>query len=210
MYGWMGKILRVNLTNGEITKESLEEEVAHKYVGGRGLNLKFLYDEIKPGIDPLGPDNKVIFGVGPACGTLMPGNQKWTVTAKSPLSGFIGDAACGGSFGVGLKYAGYDLLIVEGKSERPLYLWIDDDKVQLRDAAHLWGKTTAETKSLIEREVGDPEVHIACIGPAGENLVRFASVISDGRASGRTGVGAVLGSKKLKAVAARGSKGGEG
>lgn len=207
MYGWTGQILRANLTSGEITKEPLAEDIAHKYVGGRGLNLKYLYDEIKPGIDPLGPDNKVIFGIGPACGTLMPGNQKWTVTAKSPLSGFIGDSACSGSFGVGLKYAGYDLLIVEGKSERPLYLLITGDNVQLKDAAHLWGKTTIETRRLIETEVGDPDVHIACIGPAGENMVRFASVMSDNRAAGRTGVGAVLGSKKLKAVAARGSRG---
>ena len=207
MYGWMGTILRVNLTNGEITREPLEEELAHKYVGGRGLNIKLLYDEIKPGIDPLGPENKIIFAAGPACGTLVPGNQRWTLSAKSPLSGFIGDANCGSSFGVGLKYAGYDALIVEGKSDRPLYLWIDDDNVHLRDATHIWGKRTTDTEKAIEKGVGDPDVDIACIGPAGENLVRFASVISDTRAAARTGVGAVLGSKKLKAVAVRGSKG---
>ena len=207
MYGWMGTILRVNLTNGEITKEPLDEELAHKYVGGRGLNLKFLYDEVKPGIDPLGPDNKVIFAVGPTCGTLVPASQRWTVTAKSPMTGFIGDASCGGSFGVGLKYAGYDMAIIEGKSDRPLYLWIDNDNVQLRDAAHLWGKKTTETERAIKREVSDPDVHIATIGTAGDNLVRFANVISDNRAAGKTGIGAVLGSKKLKAIAARGTRG---
>jgi len=206
MQGWHGTVLRVNLTDGEITKESLDEELAHKYVGGRGLNAKFLYDELKPGIDPLGPDNKVIFGVGPACGTLVPSNQRWTVTNKSPLSGFISDGNCGSPFGPALKYAGYDELIIEGKSDRPLYLFIDGDDVQLRDAAHLWGKTTTETTRIIEREIGDPDVHVACIGQAGENLVKFASVISQNRAAGRAG-GTVMGSKKLKAVVARGYKG---
>ncbi len=207
MYGWAGKILRVNLTTGTVTREPLPEEVAHKFVGGRGLNGKYLYDEVRPGTDPLGPDNKIFFGVGPVCGTLVPGSQRYTVTAKSPLSGFFGDGNCGGSFGAGLKYAGYDMLIVEGKSERPLYLFIDGDSVQLRDAAYLWGKTTSEARGLIEKEIGDPGVHIAGIGPAGENLIRFASVLSDNRASGRTGMGAVMGSKNLKAVAARGNKG---
>ena len=206
MYGWMGTILRVNLTNGEITKEPLDEGVANKYVGGRGLNLKYLYDEVKPRIDPLGPNNKLIFSVGPACGTLLPGNQRWTVTAKSPMTGLIGDANCGGSFGVGLKYAGYDMVIIEGKSDRPLYLWIDDDNVQLRDAAHLWGKKTTETARALKREVGDPYAHIASIGTAGDNLVRFANIISDNKAASRSGMGAVMGSKKLKAIVARGTK----
>lgn len=207
MYGWQGRILRVNLSNGKIRKEPLNEELAHKYVGGKGLNIGLLFDEIKPGIDPLGPDNKLIFGVGPACGTLVPGNGRFTVSAKSPLSGFIGDTSCGGPFGPGLKYAGYDTLIVEGKADKPVYLWIDDDNVEIRDAQHLWGKTTGETREMIITELGDPNIQTVCIGPAGENLVRFACIISSGRTGGRTGIGAVLGSKKLKAVAARGTKG---
>jgi len=207
MYGWTGNILRVNLTNGEITKESLNLEMARKFIGGRGLNLKYLYDEVKPGIDPLGPDNKLIFGAGPACGTLVPSSQRWNVTAKSPMTGFIGDAGCGGSFGIGLKYAGYDMVIIEGKSEKPLYLWIDDDDVQLRDASFLFGKKTTETVRAIKRDVGDPDAHIACIGTAGDNVVRFANIMSDNRTAGKTGMGAVMGSKKLKAIAARGTRG---
>ena len=208
MNGWMGTILRVDLSKKLVTKEPLEEELVAKFVGGKGLSTKYLYDEIKPGIDPLGPDNKVIFGVGPCNGTLSPGGSRFTIATKSPLSGFIGDANSGGTFGAGLKYAGYDMLIIEGKAEKPLYLWMEDDRVELRDAGHLWGKTTAETKRVLETELGDPEVCVVSIGPAGENLVKFAAVIADlGRAAGRTGIGAVLGSKKLKAIAVKGTKG---
>jgi aldehyde:ferredoxin oxidoreductase len=203
----MGKILKVNLTNGEITKEPLREEQARKYVGGRGFTISYLYDGLKPGIDPLGTENLLVFAPGPACGTLIPGSQRWTVGAKSPMTGFIGDSNCGGSFGVGLKYAGYDMVIVEGKSERPLYLLIDGDHAQLRDAAPLWGKTTVETERALKREVCDPDLHIATSGTAGDNLVRYATVNSDNRTAGRTGMGAVMGSKKLKAVAVRGNSG---
>ena len=207
-FGWMGVVLRVDLSSRKIVKEPLEEELQLKYYGGRGLNIKFLYDELKPGIDPLGPDNKIIFGAGPCTGTLVPSSQRFTVTTKSPMTGFIGDSNCGSSFGAKLKYAGYDMLIIQGKAERPVYLWIDDDKVELRDAEHLWGKTTCETKGALEVELGDPEVSVISIGPAGEKLVKFASIIGGlGRAAGRTGVGAVLGSKKVKAIAARGTKG---
>jgi len=207
MYGWMGKILRIDLTNGDITKEPLEEELTKKYVGGKGFTIKYLYDELDSGIDPLGTENKIIFAAGPACGTPVPASQRWTVSAKSPLTGFIGDANCGGSFGTGLKYAGYDMVIIEGKSERPLYLLIEDENVQLRDAAHLWGKTTTETERIIKRETGDPDMHIASTGTAGDNLVRFAAINNDNRTAGRTGMGAVMGSKGLKAVAAGGGKG---
>ena len=208
MYGWMGTILRVNLTDEIITKELLTEELAHNYIGGRGLNAKLLYDELKPGIDPLGPDNKVLFGLGPVNGTIAPGSSRLTVSGKSPVTGFLGDTNMGPSFGVTLKYAGYDTIIVEGKAARPLYLWIDDGHVELRDASHLWGRLTTETKRILERENADPEISIVSIGPAGENLVRFACVMGDiGRAAGRTGMGAVMGSKKLKAIAVRGSQG---
>jgi aldehyde:ferredoxin oxidoreductase len=207
MYGWMGKILRVDLTNGRITRESLDEAQAQAYVGGRGFTIRHLYDAIEPGTDPLGEGNPLIFAHGPACGTLVPGSQRWTVGAKSPLTGLVGDANCGGSFGIGLKYAGYDMLIVEGQSERPTYLLIDDDQVQLRDADHLWGKTTVQTERQIKGEVGDSGLHIATTGTAGDNLVKFATINNDNRTAGRTGMGTVMGAKRLKAVAVRGNNG---
>jgi aldehyde:ferredoxin oxidoreductase len=207
MNGWMGKILRVDLSKEEIVREPIGEDFAVKYVGGRGFNAKVLFDEVKPGIDPLGPDNKLILGVGPCNGTLVPGNSRLTITAKSPLSGSIGDSSCAASLGVRLKYAGYDMVIIEGKANRPVYLWIDDENVELRDAEQVWGKTTQETRMAIERQIGDPDISVISIGPAGENLVRFACIIADlGRAAGRTGMGAVMGSKRLKAVAVRGTR----
>jgi len=206
--GYNGVILRVNLTTREIAKENLNMDLASKFIGGRGLNLKYLYDEIEPGIDPLGPENKVIIGVGPCNGTMVPGSQRFTMTSKSPLTGFIGDSNSGGDLGAELKYAGYDMVIIEGKSETPVYLWINDDNVELKDASHLWGKTTGATRRAIEAEINDPDACIISIGPGGENLVRFANVIAEiGRASGRAGNGAVFGSKKLKAVAVRGTGG---
>jgi aldehyde:ferredoxin oxidoreductase len=208
MEGYHGVVLRINLTKGAIAKEPLKEELIYDFAGGRGFNSKVLYDEVKPGIDPLGPDNKVIIGIGPCNGTLVPGSQRFTITSKSPLTGFLGDANCGGSFGAELKYAGYDMVIIEGQAQEPTYIWIDDDHVTLKPATHLWGKTTRETMRAIEREVGDPNISIAAIGPAGEAIVKFACIISDlGRAAGRSGQGAVWGSKNLKAMAVRGTKG---
>ena len=208
MNGWMGSILRVNLSNGKTVKEPLEENIAHHYVGGRGINTKILYDETKPGIDPLGPDNKMILGAGPCNGTLVPANSRLTISAKSPVTGFLGCTSSGGVFGVEMKYAGYDAIIIEGKSEKPVYLWIANDNVELRDASQLWGKTTFEGRKTLQREVGHPDIGVLGIGPAGENMVRFASVTSDwGRSHGKTGMGAVMGSKKLKAIAIRGTQG---
>jgi aldehyde:ferredoxin oxidoreductase len=207
MYGWKGVILRINLTNKNITKERLTEEAAHSYIGGRGINIKYLFDELKPGIDPLGPENKVIFSAGPATGTISLASQRWTVSSKSPLSGFVGDGNCGSAFGLRLKQAGYDVLIIEGTSDKPVYIWIDEDNVEIKDASHLWGRTTIDTERIIKKQGRDPDIRVASIGPGGENLVKFASVESDRRAAARTGVGAVMGSKKLKAVAAVGSKG---
>jgi aldehyde:ferredoxin oxidoreductase len=208
MYGWMGKILRVDLAREEITKEALPEEMVHKFVGGRGLNVKFLYDELKPGVDPLGPRNKIIIGAGPCNGTIVPGSTRFTVTFKSPLTGFIGDSNSGGTFGVTLKYAGYDMLIIEGKAKRPSYLWIDGDVVELRNGEALIGKTTGETRRELESELADPDISVVSIGPAGENLVKISCLIGDmGRAAGRSGGGAVFGSKNLKAIAIRGKKG---
>jgi len=207
MNGWMGRVLRVDLTSQTIQEEPLREDLALAYVGGRGLSIGYLHEALVPGIDALGPENDLVFAPGPSCGTLVPGSQRWTVGAKSPLTGFIGDSNCGGSFGVGLKYAGYDAVIIEGQSEHPVYLLIDGDVPILRDARHLWGKTTGETERCLRRELGDPDIHIATTGTAGDNLVKFATVYSDNRKAGRTGMGAVMGSKKLKAVAARGSEG---
>lgn len=177
MNGWKGAILRVNLSQGKITKEPLNKDLALKFGGGRGLNSKLFCDEVKPGTDPLGPDNKVIIGTGPCNGTMVPGSLRFTVTAKSPLTGIWGDSNAGGSFGVEIKYAGYDHVIIEGKSPKPVYLWIDDDKVELKPAKRLWGTTTREARRIIEREIGDPEICTITIGPGGENLIPAGKVL---------------------------------
>lgn len=206
--GYTGCLLRINLTNRKATKERIPLKIIEQYAGARGVNMKYMYDEIKPGINPLGPENKVFFGVGPCNGTSMSGSQRFNISAKSPLTGFLGDSNNGGDLGAELKYAGYDMIIIEGQSEKPVYIWINDDEVELRDASHIWGKYTSEARRTIEREVNDPEACLALIGPAGENLVPFANVMTElGRSSGRTGMGAVLGSKKVKAVAVRGTNG---
>jgi aldehyde:ferredoxin oxidoreductase len=206
--GYTGVILRINLTNKEIDKEKIDVKLLNRFIGGRGLNVKFLYDEVKPRTDALGPDNKVIFGVGPCNGTSMTGSQRFNITSKSPLTGFLGDSNCGGDLGAELKYAGYDMVIIEGQSEKPVYIWINDEDIEIREAVHLWGETTFETRRIIEREINDPEACLAMIGPGGENLVLFANVMTElGRSAGRTGMGAVLGSKKVKALAVRGTHG---
>lgn len=207
MYGWMGKLLRVNLTKLKITVEDLDTEKATDFIGGRGLGVKYLYDEIDPNVEALSPDNKLLFVTGPLTGTAAPCASRYMVVTKSPLTGVIAESSAGGPFAPAVKYAGYDMFIFEGKAKKPTYLWVDDDNVQLRDAQHLWGKTTNETELLAINETA-PEAKVACIGPGGENLVRFAAVMSDmGRAAGRSGVGAVMGSKNLKAVVVRGTKG---
>jgi aldehyde:ferredoxin oxidoreductase len=205
--GYMGKILRVNLTTGKTSEEPLNEEIARKYIGARGYGVKIIFDEVPTNADPLGPENKLIFATGPLTLTTAPTGGRYDVVTKSPLNGVIAASNSGGFFGPELKKAGYDILIVEGKSEKPVYLWITDEKVEIKDASHLWGKDTYETTDTILSELGDKNIKVACIGPAGENLVKFAAVINDkARAAGRTGVGAVMGSKMLKAVAAKGTK----
>jgi len=225
MYGWAGTILRVDLSSGKIEKEPLSEELRRNYLGGRGINSRILYDEVRPGTDPFAPENRLIFGTGPLSGTLTAAGRL-TVTAKSPITYIHGDANAGGHFSPELKYAGYDHIVFTGKADKPVYLWIDDDNVELRDARHLWGKTTDVTDRMlkeelgypgkatgeaVKEEMGDPKfhpIHIAYIGPGGENLVRFACVMTDlYGACGRTGMGAVMGAKNLKAVAVRGTKG---
>ena len=198
----------IELSRGKVQKQPLNEEMVKNFVGGRGINSKILFDETTPGIDPLSPNNTLIFGTGPLNGTLSPSSGRWTVTSKSPITGILGDANAGGSFGPELKFAGYDHVVIKGKAEKPVYLFIDDDQVHIRKADHLWGKDTWETDKIIKQELGDREIQIAYIGPAGENLARIACVMSNlTRAAGKTGQGAVMGSKNLKAIAVRGTKG---
>lgn len=205
--GYMGKILRVNLTTGKTSEEPLNEEIARKFIGARGYGAKIIFDEVSHNTDPLGSENKLIFATGPLTLTTAPTGGRYNVITKSPLNGVIAASNSGGFFAPELKKAGYDVLIVEGKSKKPVYLWITDGKVEIKDASHLWGKDTHETTDTILSELGNKNIKVACIGPAGENLVKFACIINDkARAAGRTGVGAVMGSKMLKAVAVKGNK----
>ncbi|MBI2287718.1 MAG: aldehyde ferredoxin oxidoreductase family protein [Chloroflexi bacterium] len=206
MYGWAGQRLKVYLTEGKIVKEPLPEDFRLEYLGCRGFNSKTLFDEVRAGIDPLGPDNVFIVGVGTLAGTLAPGNGRWKVTAKGPLTGTFADGSGGGDFGAELKFAGYDQIIIYGRSPKPVYLWINDDHVELRDASHLWSKTTWDTHKLLVKELGDREIRELSIGPAGENLGRTSKLICNTtRAGGKGGIGAVAGSKNLKAVVVRGT-----
>lgn len=203
----MGKLLRVNLTDGTIKEEKISDEVLKMFIGGRGLGVKILYDELKPGVDPFSPENKIAILTGPLTGTAAPSSGRWCSVTKSPLTGTIHDSHSGGFFGPELKFAGFDGIIIEGASEKPVYLWVHDGEAELRDASCLWGMDTHDTTDTICKELGDPEIKVACIGPAGENLVRIACIINDKhRAAGRGGHGAVLGSKRLKAIAVRGTQ----
>jgi len=199
-------VLRVNLTKRRTKKEIVDEKTTEKFVGGRGIGVKILYDELKPKINPLSSENKLIFATGPATGTAFPASGRFHVITKSPLTGGIGDSNCGGDFGPELRFAGLDVVIVEGAAERPVYLWIKDGEVKFRGAKKYWGKGVWDTEDGIREELKDPKIRFASIGPAGENLVLTAAIINDKhRAAGRTGVGAVMGSKKLKAIAVRGT-----
>jgi len=203
--GYNGKILRVNLTDQTANEEELPLEIARDFIGGAGFGIKYLFDEVKAGTDPLGPENKLIFASGPFSGTTIPCASRMAVTAKSPLTGAVGMALTGGYFPVELKFAGYDALIIEGKAEKPTYVWIKNGKVQFRSAKKVWGMKTTDTQQIIKNELNDQNVRIACIGPAGENLSKMACIINELRAAGRKGLGAVMGSKNLKAIAIRGS-----
>ncbi len=206
MYGWAGQRLRIYLTEGKIVKEELPEKLGLEYLGGRGFNSKILFDEVGPDTEPLSPENVLIVGIGPLAGTLAPCAARWTVTAKAPLTGIFGDGNGGGDFAAELKFAGYDQIIFHGRSPEPVYLWINNGQVELRDASHLWGKTTWDTHKLLAEELEEREVRELCIGPAGENLVRFAKIFANTtRCGGKGGIGAVMGSKNLKAVAVRGT-----
>ncbi|NLE46606.1 MAG: aldehyde ferredoxin oxidoreductase family protein, partial [Chloroflexi bacterium] len=204
--GYAGKILRVNLTTGELAVEELDERFYRTYMGGWGLIAHFLLKELPTGVDPLGPENMLIFATGVVTGTPVAGAGRSAVGAKSPLTGGFGEADVGGWWGAELAHAGFDAIIFSGKSAEPVYLWVKDGQAELRSAAHLWGKLTADVEAALREELEDKRVRVAQIGPAGERLSRIAGVMHDiNRAAGRTGLGAVMGSKNLKAVAVRGT-----
>ena len=208
MSSWTGKLLRVNLTTGTSKVEDIPQEWNRDYIGGRGVADMYLWNEVDPRVDPYSPDNKMIFANGPLTGTPVSCGARYMVVTKGALTNAITTSNSGGHWGPELKFAGYDLLIIEGKAAKPSYLFIYDDFVQIRDAAGYWGKTVSETEDGLRKELGIPGLRIANIGPAGEKLVRFACIMNDKhRAAGRSGVGAVMGSKNLKAIAVRGTKG---
>jgi aldehyde:ferredoxin oxidoreductase len=202
---YAGKVLHVDLSSGEMHVEELPDSFYRRYIGGRGFILHYLLNRTGPNIDPFSSENLLIFAAGLLTGTILPGTGRHAVGAKSPLTGALASGEAGGWWGSELKRAGFDGLVVRGKAEQPVYLWIHNGEAEIRPAAHLWGKTTGETHDLLCQELGDDKVRIAQVGPAGEKLVRFACVIHDNnRAAGRSGLGAVMGSKRLKAVVVRG------
>jgi aldehyde:ferredoxin oxidoreductase len=206
--GYNGKILHVNLTTGEMTVEEPPESFYRKYMGGSALNMYYLLKEMPAGADPLGSDNILALSVGVTTGAAISGQSRMTASAKSPLTGAIGDAQCGGFFPAEMKFAGFDAFIIKGKAPRPVYLWVNDGRYELRDAGHLWGKITGEVEAILKAELGDKDIEVAQVGPAGERGVRFSAIINmSNRANGRTGMGAVMSSKNLKAVVVRGKEG---
>jgi aldehyde:ferredoxin oxidoreductase len=204
--GYAGSLLRVDLSKKKTGIRKLQKGFVRNYLGGRGFASRILYDEITKDIDPLGPKNLLIFVTGPLNGTVWPQTGRYDVYAKSPLTKIWGESNSGGHLGSELKYAGFDAVIFEGVSEKPVYIWIDNDEVEIRDADALWGKNTSETDQLIKEELRDGGIEIACIGQAGENLVKYAAIMTRLHcAAARSGIGAVMGSKRLKAIAVRGS-----
>jgi aldehyde:ferredoxin oxidoreductase len=200
------KIAYINLTTGEIRKESIPRKMRDLYLGGRGLDMYLLYNHVEPGIDPLGPDNVVLISAGVLVGTLASASARTHIAGKSPLTGFVGSANMGGFFGPELRWAGFDHLVITGKAKKPVYLWIHNDEIEIRDASEFWGEGIWDTQDLIKKELKDEEAQVLTIGLAGEKLVRFANVMTGHKnAAGRTGMGAVMGSKNLKAVATRGT-----
>ncbi|QKO21183.1 aldehyde ferredoxin oxidoreductase family protein [Rhodoferax sp. BAB1] len=205
---WAGKILRVDLTKGTVTSEPLNMDWAHAYLGSRGLGSKYLVEEVDAKVDPLSPGNKIIWATGPLTGTMASTGGRYTVITKSPLTGAIACSNSGGYWGAEFKMAGWDMVIFEGKSPKPVYLYVNDDVAELRDAGHLWGQSVWKTEEALKKSLQDPLLRVSSIGKAGENGVLFAAVVNDlHRAAGRSGVGTVMGSKNLKAIAVRGTKG---
>ncbi len=212
--GYMGAILEVDLTSGTHRVRELTQDMADRWLGGTGLGAHLLWEYQTYRADPLGPDNVLVFGTGPFAGTQVPLSNRFGVCARSPLTGVWGEGECGGHWANELKRCGFDALVLRGRASRPTYLWIHDGEVELRDAGHLWGQDTFDTFERVQQEIGrgerrGEEPGVACIGPAGEKLVRFAAIMvdgKDGRAVGRSGMGAVMGSKNLKAIAAKGTR----
>jgi len=207
MKGVNGRILRVDLTSGQLSIEKPPEDDYKLYLGGRGFIVKTLLEEVPKGADPLGPENKLIFALGPITGHPIVGSARNSIGAKSPLTGRYGESEAGGYWGAELKRAGFDAIIIEGVSSKPVYLWINNGTAEIRDAGNIWGLEVADTRDAIHRELSDKRIRTAIMGPAGEKLVSYACIFNDiNHAAGRTGMGAVMGSKKLKAVAVRGKK----
>jgi len=208
MFGYAGYWLEVNLTKGTTHKHSLDLDWAKTVIGGRMMNTWRMYEEASGDVDPLSPENTVYIGIGPLTGTLLPTSAYTTVSARSPLTGLIGDSAAGGHFGPELKFAGYDQIVIRGRATKPCYLLITDETVEIRNASDLWGKDIREASLAIREELNDIQVQVAAIGPAGENLVKYATIATSmaGRTFGRTGMGAVWGSKNLKAIVVRGHR----
>lgn len=204
--GYGGQVLRVNLSTRDLRTEPLSPETARKYLGGRGLAASILFRELKPGTDPLSPDNKFMLATGPLAGTMVPGSTRHITACRSPLTGAWGEANAAGRFGPMLKAAGYDAVIVEGKAPTPVYIYIDEGSAEVRDASVLWGLPVADARDAILAAT-HPSAEAAVIGPAGENLSLYACVLTENdRAAGRAGTGAVMGSKNLKAVAVHGTR----
>jgi aldehyde:ferredoxin oxidoreductase len=204
-YGYAGNIAEIDLTKSKITIKPLDKNFALNYLGGTGFAARILWDTVQPATDPFSPENPMIFAVGPVTGTFFSPSGRFMIAYKSPLTELWGEAHCGGHWGPQMKYAGFDMLVIRGKAPKPVYLWIQDNEITIEKADHLWGRGTLETTDIIRENHGDEEIEVACIGQGGENLVRYAALIADYyRAAGRGGGGAVMGSKNLKAVAARG------
>lgn len=205
MAGYNGLILRINLTNSVITKEKLDVDLARKFIGGRGLGTKLFYDEVSPKVDALSAENKLFITTGPLTGTFTPTGGRYMVITKSPLTGTIASSNSGGRWGAELKFAGYDVVIIEGKSEKPVYISIHDEEVKIKSAEMIWGKLTSECVNKLQ-EIEGAQSKVLNIGPAGEKLSNMAAIMNDiDRAAGRSGVGAVMGSKNLKAIVVKGS-----
>ncbi|MDY6865189.1 MAG: aldehyde ferredoxin oxidoreductase family protein, partial [Halobacteriota archaeon] len=205
MSGYTGKILRINLSSGSVKTEELNKEMAESFMGGRALSVKMLYDELEAKIDPLGPENKIIYATGPITGTNAATAGRYTITTKSPQTGGICFPNCGGSFGPEMKYAGWDAIIIEGASSDPVYISIKDSEVEIKSAEKLMGLDTEETQEVIKKEEGSDYVRVSCIGPAGEKLCKYSGIRNDYRSAARNGAGAVMGSKNLKAIALMGT-----
>src|SRR5512143_1313951 len=206
MDGFLGKILRVDLSREKLWDEALNEDYARNYVGGSGLAARYLYDMLEADTDPLGPGNPLFFLTGPLVGTSMSSAGRYSACARSPLTGIWGEANSGGFFGPELRYAGYDGVLITGRSEKPAWLSVLNGQAELHAADGLWGCDIYETQTQLRERLGDARVRVACIGVSGENLVKLAGIANDhGRFAARTGLGAVMGSTNLKAIAARGS-----